>query len=356
MKTITKEDKSLPTSILQFILRQRSLGTKIITPRKQLPAGSQKLTPHNYAQKRCDVSERHVSLSTEGRMENGIWVYDMRPKQPARSNTLKRKRKRIYYFAGGAWQMPPSPEHWKLCAEVCNSLSTAEEECIVTMVSYPLAPNSPAAESFPALVELYIALMTPGSTSSDSIEKDTTPTKKASQEIITFAGDSAGGNIVLSLVLHMLSQPQYAPLRIPDSLLVISPTADLTPQNPSPSASEEPALHTASKYDPILSIPFTNSAAATWAGKWDASDPRLTPLNADMAVLAKKGVRLYGVTGSYDVLSPPTIRFKDECERLGVEGEWLDWRGQMHCFPLAWVYGMRESKEAKEWMLDVLRR
>ena len=79
--------------------------------------------------------------------------------------------------------MPPSPEHWKLCAELSHRLPHST----ISIVSYPLAPNSPAKDSIPALEALYPHLF-PSATETD--------------EEITFAGDSAGGCVVLGLVLE----------------------------------------------------------------------------------------------------------------------------------------------------------
>lgn len=66
----------------------------------------------------------------------------------------------IYYFAGGGFRAPPSSEHWKFCAQLASSLSLpplgntstaerAETAAHMTLVSYPLAPNSPARDSLP---------------------------------------------------------------------------------------------------------------------------------------------------------------------------------------------------------------
>lgn len=331
-------------SLLHILIKP--IGQKLITPKKVFPAGSPKVTPHSYATKRCHITERQV---------NGIWIYDMTAKDPASelpaplSEDLRtrlgvegverrRGRRRVYYFAGGAWQMPPSSEHWKLCTEICERIPS----CTVSMVSYPLAPNSPAPAAFPQLVGLYETLMARAS------EK----TPGGDEEIVTFAGDSAGGNIVLGLILHVLSSIQTKAVRSPDSLLVISPTTDCTPQEPSKDA----VLMEAQKHDPILSAEFSNAGTAKWAGEWDAADPRLTPLNANVGVLREHDVKLFGITGSWDVLTPPTIKFKEMCEKEDVQGEWLDWDKQMHCFPLAWIYGLSESKMGKDWIIDVLCR
>lgn len=48
--------------------------------------------------------------------------------------------------------------------------------------------------------------------------------------------------------------------------------------------------------------------------------------------------------------------FKERLAREGVKGSWLVWEKQMHAFPLLWVYGFRESKQAKKWVIDVLKK
>lgn len=58
---------------------------------------------------------------------------------------------------------------------------------------------------------------------------------------------------------------------------------------------------------------------------------------------AEAGVRLIGVTGGHDLLTPAALRFRDACCGRGVGGAWLHWEGQMHCFPLAFAYGLPEA-------------
>ncbi|KAF1346293.1 alpha/beta hydrolase fold-domain-containing protein [Delphinella strobiligena] len=358
MHTTTRSDKSLPMSLLQTLIKP--IGQKLITPKKAFPAGSAKLTPHKGARKKCQITERQVE---------GLWVYDLTSKASANQNQNRTpgtgtekgdaedrrnrdgKTRRIYYFAGGAWQMPPSPEHWKFCAE----LSTKIPHSVISVVSYPLAPNSPADAAFPALEKFYAAIMSttlstfPSGQAGGDVDGEKTSRSAEENEIITFAGDSAGGNIALALTVHMLTT--YPQLRAPASLLLVSPVVDLRPQD-----ARDSSLRETQKHDPLLSLPYTNSAAEAWVGEMDPSDPRLTPLNADISALASRGVKVFGITGGYDVLTPPALEFKEKCNEKGVEGEWLHWEGQMHCFPLAWVYGLKESREGKNWILDVLSR
>lgn len=223
--------------------------------------------------------------------------------------------------------MPASGEHWSLLAEMAVKLPDTK----VSMVSYPLAPHNPAPVAFPQLMKLY-----------HTVVKEA----EAVGEEVILAGDSAGGNIVLALVINALTEDEEAPC--PKAVLAISPSTDLRRQN-----SDIKALE---KRDPILRIPFINESATAWRGEWQATDVRVSPLYADLTPLAKRGVKVHGVVGRYDILSPDAVLFREKCNQAWISGEWLDWERQMHCFPLMFSYKLREGVEAMDWILDVLRR
>ena len=323
---VTKRtDRSIYMFILHHIIKL--LGPQLIKARKIYPAGSPRLDPHSKAKKHCDIQERIVE---------DIYIYDLTAKHSdvtqksnadgAQSGNMSKKG-RLYYFAGGGWQMPPSSEHWALCAEFAKKLPGLR----VSIVSYPLAPNSAAPATFSQMMKLYRSLLR---------EAD-----EAGEKVI-LAGDSAGGNIVLCLTLAALAEDDSAPC--PSAILAISPSCDLRRHNPE--------IKLLEKHDPILRIPFINSTAQKWRGEWDPADPRVSPLLADVSLLARRGVQAHGVVGRYDILSPDAVLFRMKCDEAGVRGRWLDWEKQMHCFPLAWSFGLPESVEAKDWILDVLQQ
>ncbi|KAI4729297.1 alpha/beta-hydrolase [Aureobasidium sp. EXF-10728] len=324
MEISTRSDKSTPISLLQTIIKP--FRPYLIKPKKELPAGSPYLDVHKTAKKRCNVTERQVE---------GIWLYDMKPKIPSSiKEGSEVKRRNIIYFAGGGWQMPPSPEHWKLCAELCHRMRNT----VVTIVSYPLAPNSPAKDSMAMLERLYPHLLPV-----TEAEKETTET--------IFAGDSAGGNVALGLVVKVLSVTPAAP--VPQKLVLISPATDLRKQ-PVRSSPFEKQLVAADKKDPLLGIKFTNGTAENWSRGADAETPWISPVLADVGVFRERGVAIYGVTAGADVLAPPVRHFAELCKEQGVAGRWLHWEGLMHCFVLAWTYGIKEGKEGLDWIVEVM--
>lgn len=257
--------RSLLSRIIQPVLR--TLRPHLVKPGKAQAAGSIKLFP---PQTSCFITERIVK---------DIRLYDYAPpgfmcKEYNRPNHV------LLYFSGGGFQSPPSKEHWKLCAALCSGLW----ECYsVSLVSYPLAPNSPASESLPALRKLL-----------DKVLKDAETSKGS----VTLVGDSAGGNVALSLAFSYAKRliEEGANPRLLKNVLVISPPVDLRNVNP--------AINKADRHDPVLTKGLIESVAAAWAGDLPREGPELSPLLDDLGVIKRAGIRIHGAIGTYDVLAP----------------------------------------------------
>ena len=365
--TTHKTSRALPTSLLQNLIKP--FGNKLVQPGDALPAGSPVLTPDSSVYKYCNVEHRVVE---------GIHVYDISAKSSSKQhdgdakhegdvkhngddeymgvgemNGAGRgeagKRKQIYYFCGGGWQSPPSKEHWKLCTQLAQAGTKRGISTTVSVISYPLAPNSPASITLPLLEKLYYTVLSP---------QPTDNTTETNDIEITLAGDSSGANIALSLTLSILNKDEHAPA--PHALLLLSPPVDLRNTNPEMQAIEP--------HDPVLTIPFVQSTARAWctgvrsdtpdshpAPSIAYDDPCVSPLFADVAVLRARGVLVHGVVGGYDVLTPDALLFREKLVKEGVKGRWLEWERQMHCFILAGAgYGLPEGKEAVEWVEGVL--
>ncbi|KFA79948.1 hypothetical protein S40288_05123 [Stachybotrys chartarum IBT 40288] len=329
--------RSLPMALLHTMLKP--FRPKVVTVKKHLPGDSQRLTPNRSAKRTCDVRERDVA---------GIWVYDVTAKGAVSKEgaTEFRPQKRIIYFAGGAWQMPPSPNHWAMVA----ALATRLPDTVITLVSAPLAPKAPASVSLPQLRRMYSALMRE---SRDNGER------------VVVMGDSSGGNISLSLVAWAATSSSYQAQAgtAPAAVMLISPSTDLR--------HAESSIHEAAKSDPLLTLSYIQSTARTWCPSdsrnpsssqtvnptmWTVEDPAISPILAPLEPLAKKDIRVHGVTGSYDVLAPEAVAFREKLQAAGVRGEWLEWDKQMHCFPLAFRFKLKESIRALDWIVDVLVR
>lgn len=327
-----RHDKSLLMRLLHAVIRPLRPRLVKANAKDVSCCDSPRLSPPEKLRRDHDVNERCV---------DGIWIYDVtkRTNAGAVSTHHREASRRIFYFAGGGWQMPAGPHHWPLLGELCSRLP----QTTLSLISYPLAPGCPASVSMPRLKTLYDTLMEQSA---------------ANNERVIVAGDSSGGNIALSLVLWALAseaQGQPASKGHPAAILAISPSTDLRHANAD--------IQAAARHDPTLTVPFINSTAAAWCGggdehggrdRWTAEDPRVSPILARIEGLAERGIQIHGVIGTSDVLAPEAMVFMDRCCELGVKGKWLVWEGQMHCFPLAFRYGLRECVQAVDWIVDVL--
>jgi acetyl esterase/lipase len=322
-KTITvtrRVDKTLKMRLLQLLIKP--FRPRLATARKKSYPDSPQLTAPRAVQKRCNITERRV---------NDIWIYDLTPRSAKSDDgSPSHSKRRIYYFSGGGWQQSPSGGHWKVLAELTNRLS----DTTISIVSYPLAPTCPASVTMPLLRTLY-----------DSLMKES----EGQGEHVVFMGDSSGGNIILCLVAWALQSPEA---RAPSALMCICPTTDLRHL--------DERIVDVVKKDPIFTAQSIEGTANAWAGddkdekEWGLSDARVSPALANFEPLKRRDVKIHGVIGTWDVLSVEAIAFRDRCSEQGIEGEWLEWEGQMHCFPLVFPYGFKESTESVDWIVRTL--
>lgn len=356
----------------------------VAPPRDPFPAGSPRITPiPEKLTSKCHVEEQHTE---------GVYTYALRPKSGGAK--ASHARHHVYYFAGGGFQMPPSSDHWKMLAEMSKRFGHLGGATQLHVVSYPLAPSSPAAESL-RILRLWLE----------------TVLARASDEgsTIALAGDSSGGNIALTLAVAATGgwlgsfaddenaapgdglsaspvladpkdqqSPSLTPLTMGRSahvsalkhVLLLCPAADM--RNVNPDTDE------VNRVDPILTSSFTGTVSEIWCGALDGTahpstlrsltvrtapgrsaqlqdtDPRVSPVLADLHGLAEHGVRVDGLIGGHDVLSPDAKVLADKLQAAAVHGEWQIWTHMMHCWPLTWWARVPEAVESLDWMVTRL--
>ncbi|KAG9243780.1 alpha/beta hydrolase fold-domain-containing protein [Calycina marina] len=318
---------SLPSSAIQSILKP--FGNIILKAGKPLPAGSPQLKPYHSSSRKVHIEETRI-------LDTYIYVFtntaDSTSKSPALLDAKEPVKRKLYYFAGGGFRGAPTDQHWSLCAE----LSTQLPQYSINLVSYPLAPNSPAHHAIPQLEKLYDEMIVQA---------------QAEGSRVTLMGDSAGGNIVIVLGIYGATRwlasgaEGVYPLQ---NVFAICPAADLRHEHADILAKETK--------DPVLSKKIIQGVANGWKGDWELADPRVSPALADLSVFKRAGIKVDGMTAGYDCLGPEGVAFREQLAKEGVRGEWLDWERQMHCFILMFQYKFSEPAAAKDWMLGVLRR
>ncbi|KAI0470469.1 Alpha/Beta hydrolase protein [Xylariaceae sp. FL0804] len=366
IKITERSDLSLLYKVLRTAIRP--FRPRLVTGGDPLPAGSPRLQKHPRSIGKVAITERKIDIPATSESgsnadvgaqnDDVLWVYDFQAphlaEQSQASPVGRQGKHMMYYFAGGGFTSPATSEHWKLCAHLASSQVAGGSGRIV-LVSYPLAPHSPARDSLPLLRRwLRLAL--------DEAE--------AENAVVSLLGDSAGANVAISLALWCgdqlaataRSQPKEvtagagpvtrmgnSSLRRLRAVLAISPPTDLRAgQN------QNEAVARADARDPVLTTSLTDAAASAWTQGSDASDAYLSPNLADLDNIRDAGVQINGAVGTADVLAPEARGFLQRCREAGIKGRWLVWHDQMHCFPLAACYGLREGKEGRAWADEVL--
>ncbi len=206
----------------------------------------------------------------------------------------------VLYLHGGAFVIPAVPEaHVAFLACLCKDL-----DAVGFMADYRLAPFN----KFPAALDdcerAYRALL----------ELGFKPGR------IVIAGESAGGN----LTLGVLQRIRKAGLPMPACAVPISPVTEMGRIHAPPSR----ALKMRS--DPLLPIVAMQRVDEMYVGGWDASDPELSPLYADLRGFPP----LYLLASDSEVLLDDTVLLVRRMREAGVLAKLDVWPVLPHAFPL----------------------
>ncbi len=198
----------------------------------------------------------------------------------------------VFYLHGGAWVNEIASQHWRLAAQIA-----AEARVQVVVPIYPLAPFATAAEVVPTIAELVADKATP-------------------DHSVCLAGDSAGGQMALSVALMLRDERG---LILPETVL-ISPVLDASLTNPLIDAVP----------DPWLTRVGLLEFAKRWCGDLPMTDPMVSPLNAELAGLGPLAV----FSGTRDILNPDARLLVDKATAAGVEIDYHEQPGLLHVYPL----------------------
>jgi acetyl esterase/lipase len=195
----------------------------------------------------------------------------------------------VLYLHGGSFIYGSIDTHSETIARLARSSAAR-----VLAIDYRLAPE----HLFPAAIEdvlsAYRALRASG------------------HERVVIAGDSAGGNLaaVATVALRDAGDP-------PAGAVLLSPWVDL--------AARDGSLLTNAAYDWAEPSCF-ESWARCYLGDHDPSDPRASPLRADLAGLPP----LFVVVGTAEMLLDQVRAFVDKAHRASVEVEVFEHEGMVH--------------------------
>lgn len=217
----------------------------------------------------------------------------------------------VLYAHGGAFVNEIHKQHWRLCARICREAKTT-----VIIPLYPLVPHGTAHTVTAGFAEL--------------------ATRTAARYGRTvLVGDSAGGTIALTTALQLRDAGHTAP-----PLVLLSPAVDLTLSNPS--------IPHYQRRDPWLGVPGLRVFLDAWRTHTPASDPAISPINADLARLPP--ITVY--SGTRDILHPDIQRFITKAHQAGLAITAHTGDGQVHDYPLT---PTRSGETARKHIIDTVR-
>jgi epsilon-lactone hydrolase len=215
-----------------------------------------------------------------------VWVRSVEPSQYV---TL--------YLHGGGY-VSGSPESHFMLAKLLSRASDSR----VLLVDYRLAP----AHQYPAQLDdalaVYCALLERG-----------IDTKN-----LALAGDSAGGNLSLALMLRL----RELNLPLPAAFVSYSPWTDLTHSGDS--------ITQNAKRDTAIPVVILGPLASIYAAEHDLRDPLISPLFGDYTGLPP--MQLHVADG--EVFRDDTLRLVENVRKAGGEVESRVWKNMFHAFPV----------------------
>jgi acetyl esterase/lipase len=202
----------------------------------------------------------------------------------------------ILFFHGGGFTLGSTEDHLDLCGKL-----SAVSGCCVLSVDYRLAPEN----KFPAALEdcliSYLWLLKRGIKPSN----------------IVLAGISSGGNLALSVLLHLKEKG----VELPAGAVCMSPPVDLLFPGHS--------IVTNKGKDWITSERLNNLRKIYLKGG-NAKDPLVSPLYGDLRGLPPIMIQV----GSHELLLDDIIEFHKKSLDSDVEVTFELWKDMFHCFQI----------------------
>ena len=205
--------------------------------------------------------------------------------------------KAILYFHGGGFRIGSIASHRDLIARMADAGG-----CRALAVNYRLAPE----HRFPAALDDALAaygwMLGQGLNAND----------------IAFAGDSAGGNLVLATMLSI----RNVGLPLPAAAALMSPWTDV--------AATGASYVSRAEADPIHQRPMILALARNYLGEGDPFDPLASPLYADLEGLPPLLIQV----GDRETVLDDSTSLADKARAAGVDAELQVWDGMIHVFQM----------------------
>lgn len=225
-------------------------------------------------------------LTVTGTTYDGMPVYDLTPPHPSGDYVVA--------IHGGAYVGEPTILHWLSYTDMAQQTGAT-----LVVPIYPLAPEGTAGTVEPEIAGLISSeIATEGA------------------DHVSVYGDSAGGGMALSAVELLVKDGDP----VPHSMVLDSPTLDLTMSNP----------NIAFINDPVLSGMDGHQDALLWAGDLPLTNPLVSPLFGSLEGLPPT----YVYSGSNEILAPDVLVLEQDAIAQDAPFSFILRSGEMHDWAL----------------------
>ena len=234
-------------------------------------------------------------------------------------NRAHMKKYVLLHCHGGGYSTGSS-----LYARTLTSKLAASTSMDVLCFDYRLAPEHPYPASTEDAMKVWDYLMLLGYGARDVI----------------LTGDSAGGNLALSLALKLKSQGRI----LPRGILLLSPWTDLT--------SSGKSFETKADVDPVLDSAYIDRMVEAYAAGQDLKDPYISPLFGNFEGFPPTYIQV----GENEILLSDSKRLHQAFVEANVSVKMDIYPGMWHVFQMSPVKAAREAMNKNaEFIYDICR-
>ena len=209
--------------------------------------------------------------------------------------------RRILYLHGGAHTVGSALSHRPIITNLANRTG-----CAVFAPNYRLLPEHARIKGVLDCRAAYEWICENG------------PDGKAKAKSIAIGGDSAGGNLALSVINWI----RDAKKRTPDAVVAISPAVDSAFTSPSLKTNYQTDIMLQPLAEPLLKIPHAVLLWGLWRGnRMSPSDPVISPVYADLADLPPTLIHV----SAHEMLYDDARRYAAKREASGSPAEIQIW-------------------------------
>lgn len=247
-------------------------------------------------------TRRRLRVHTEHHAGMRVWRLRPRRSEP---------QARVLYLHGGGYVHPLTKDYWRLV----RALAAAPAEVVVP--AYPLAPDATVDEVLPLLNDL----------AADC----------ARGLPLVVMGDSAGGALTLSVGADLRDRGIDVA-----ALAGLSPWLDAT--------LDESEVRDLEPADPMLAESGLRAAGRWWARPHPPTDPRVSPVEADLSGLPP----IHVLVGCRDILRPAVDRLADRAR--GTEDAILHVHERTAMFHVWMTRFIPEARATRQWLRSFVIR